>query len=43
MALNTIKCNYLTPLHCKGLIVHYSGATQQQLQQPNCMYPVSAI
>jgi len=25
MALNTFKCNYLTPLHFKGLILHKTG------------------
>ena len=24
MALNTFKCNYLTPLHFKGLIQNYN-------------------
>jgi len=27
MALNTFKCNYLTPLHFKGLTITYKPRT----------------
>jgi len=38
MALNTFKCNYLTPLHFKGLICITNSAKYQYVKQQMVTY-----